>query len=183
MQDTKNTAHYWILCEKCENYIFPEGDQDGFVTDGCKHPKVVSVFGNFHRKYKCKYFKKISRRKMKTETLKSLRELKSSLWRNRDQQSAFWKRFKYIPRKKVTPWKICLIKYLNNIYLDYRDFLFLLEGKVFLDKCKKPDCKLYKPKEEHQMLGGACDYCIQNPDAINIKEHQVYLKDYWEMDL
>jgi len=59
-----------LLCEKCNNYYFEE-------EGGCASPSVIDVFGNFFRKYKCKYYRKITYENMLNQTKAMLRIL---LW-------------------------------------------------------------------------------------------------------
>ena len=97
-----------LLCEKCEKYYFPEVDEDGHVSMGCKSPSVIDVFCNFVRRFKCKYYRKISYEKMLKEIKNLLRRL---IWYNR--------KGKTIPG--LTLWYV-LARYEE--YLDFKDYLF-----------------------------------------------------------
>lgn len=55
-----------LLCEKCNNYYF-----DG----GCKSPSVIDAFGNFYRRYKCKYYRKIKYKRLIFHCRQILRQL------------------------------------------------------------------------------------------------------------
>lgn len=107
------------LCEICNNFISPEPDEDGFICMGCKSPKVISEFQNFIRKYKCKYFRKITYENFFQETKKILSRITNKTFHYRD------KKYKYKTNKHT----IQDYKYLIEDYINFRDYLFSkLEG-------------------------------------------------------
>jgi len=99
-----------ILCEKCEKFYFPEGDEDGMVSMGCSSPSVIDVFGNFIRLYKCRYYRKISYKKMFRETKLQLHAL---IWEN-------WRRKK----SRYPKGRVSHMRSLQKEYFEYRDYLF-----------------------------------------------------------
>jgi len=102
------------LCVICNNYISPEPDEDGIICLGCKSPKVISEFGNFLRKYKCKYYRKITYDNFFQETKNILRELTRKTFFYRDRKC----------KSKTTLSTIKSYKWLLNRYISYRDYLF-----------------------------------------------------------
>ena len=103
-----------ILCDKCEKYLFPEIDEDNCWSAGCTSPSVVSIFLNFFRLKKCKYYKKISYPKLLERCKFVLGEINSYSFHYRDK--------KY--KGKSTKW---VLKHLNGLitdYIEFRDYLF-----------------------------------------------------------
>jgi len=105
-----------LLCEKCNNFYFPECDEDGCWSIGCKNPNVLEVFNNFCRRYKCKYYQKISLEKMLRETKRVLTRITNHLFHYRDS--------KYV--RKASRFIMGLVKTRLETYLGYRDYLMRL---------------------------------------------------------
>lgn len=93
-----------ILCEKCNNY-----DYEGF----CESPSVISTFGNFFRKYKCKYYRRIKYGKL---LLHMKRQLKSLIYYGRNRMRGV-RRFRYLPLGVHILWE-------QEHYFNLRDYLF-----------------------------------------------------------
>ena len=100
--------------------MFLECDEDGLWADDCKDPNVVTVFGNFYRKKKCKYYKQITYEKMLKEVKRRLSAITSYSFYYRDPR----KIGPLGPPSKLTKGKITWIKFDIRRYLDYRDYLF-----------------------------------------------------------
>ncbi len=99
-----------ILCDKCQKYIYPE------VYDpysDCKSPSVIVIDDNFHRKRKCRYYQKITYER----GILRLKEMLKFI-------------FLYVPGPKrsrllkMTQWKVKMLQYHINNYLEFRDFVF-----------------------------------------------------------
>lgn len=103
-----------ILCEKCDQFLFPECDEDGIWSAGCKSPKVVSVFMNFFRKKKCRYYQKISYDKLLKETKIVLSRLTSYTFHYRDKRYP----------GHVSPFNLNRFKTNLQDYIEFKEFLF-----------------------------------------------------------
>lgn len=110
-----------ILCEKCDNFLFPECDEDGYIGVGCREPKVVDVFMNFFRKFKCKYYKQLTYSKMHKEVKNRLRVITSFSFYYRDPRPTG-------PRR-LRKWEFQVLKSDITRYLAYRDYLFSIKEK------------------------------------------------------
>jgi len=108
-----------ILCDKCNNYRFPEPDEDGIWCADCESPSVITVFMNFFRLRKCKYYRKISYLKLLERCLFILRQINSYSFYYRDSRY----------RKKLGKFAMIRIQEHIRDYLDFRDYLFSLEIK------------------------------------------------------
>ena len=106
-----------LLCQKCNNYLHP--DYDG--SDGCESPKVIDIFGNFHRKKKCKYYQKIKREKMLKLVKYILGRINSLLFYYRDNPDTRLLR-------KMTKSRINAIKWRRQDYLTYLNYLLELKN-------------------------------------------------------
>ena len=71
---------------------------------GCRSPSVIDIFGNFIRKYKCRYYKKIKYTKLLNIAKQRLRQL---IYLNRVRYQAFERKL-----------------WLQKKYFEYRDYLF-----------------------------------------------------------
>lgn len=101
-----------ILCEKCEKFSFPEGDEDGNFSMGCSSPSVIDIFGNFTRRYKCRYYRKISYKKLLKETKNVLHGL------------VYYRLFR--SRRKIR-WVKGRVRHLISLqkeYFEYKNYLF-----------------------------------------------------------
>jgi len=103
-------------CEKCQNFEFPELDEDGNAFPWCNHPKVICVFMNFMRKYKCKYYRQILYTKLLKQVENKFLDLDQFFFYYRERQ---W--------KPITTWRIKSFKKELEHYLDLRDYLFTLK--------------------------------------------------------
>lgn len=103
-----------ILCEKCNNFYFPEMDEDENFSMGCSSPSVIDVFGNFTRRYKCKYYRKITYKKMFRETIMSLYRLTGH-------------NLRYRSKSKFPKGRNNHMIAQQEDYFEYRDYLFQIE--------------------------------------------------------
>ncbi|MFX1481123.1 MAG: hypothetical protein ACFFCI_23830 [Promethearchaeota archaeon] len=120
--EAKNRKCGMILCEKCEDFLFPDDeDEDGYIGIGCKEPKVVDVFMNFFRKFQCKYYKQIAYPKMQKEVKNRLRAITRFSFYHRDPHPHKPGRFR--------KWQLSVLKSDITRYLAYRDYLFTIKEK------------------------------------------------------
>lgn len=102
-------------CEMCQEFEFPEPDEDGNVTMWCNNPKVICIFMNFVRKYKCKYYRKILYTRLLKQCNNEVSEIGRLSWYYRDM------------RKGKTKWfTIARMSRAINHYLELRNYLFTL---------------------------------------------------------
>ena len=103
-----------ILCDKCNNYIFPEPDEDGIWSAGCNSPSVISVFMNFFRYNKCKYYRKASKAKIFERCGFHLQFINSYSFHYRDKKRM----------RGLGKFNMHRIREHINDYLEFRDYLF-----------------------------------------------------------
>lgn len=112
-----------ILCDMCDKYLFPEPDEDGIWSAGCRSPSVITEFMNFFRLKKCKYYRKISYSKLLERCKFLLSNINSYSFHYRDS--------KY--RKKLGKFNRHRLEMHINDYLEFRNYLF----KELLKEAKK----------------------------------------------
>lgn len=111
-----------ILCDKCEKYIWPEPDEDGNWSAGCLSPSVISIFMNFFRKNKCKYYKKISYGKLLKRCKFKLSHINHYSFYYRDRDKRIVSKWGKYSRSRLR-------EHIND-YLELRDYLCSLENGV-----------------------------------------------------
>lgn len=109
-----------ILCDVCENYLWSEPDEDNNWCADCLSPSVISVFMNFFRLKKCKYYREISYSKLLDRCKFCLRIIDNFSFHYRDK-----KHKKKIDRPYLRDfYLITRIKHYIEDYLDLRDYLY-----------------------------------------------------------
>lgn len=137
-------------CEKCTDFDFPEGDEDGNVVFGCNNPNVISVFLNFMRKYKCKYYQKIKYEQLLKECRNQVSYLTRFFFRYRER------RWDAIPTYRIKRfWR-----QLEH-YFELRDYLF--------NEVKRRNCSYACFQGSYRDYKADCSICIDNEDLDELK--------------
>lgn len=155
-----------LKCDKCDFYLWPECDEDGCWSSGCRHEDVVSVFDNFIRIYKCKYFKPISQERA-FKRLKTMRRRITGVsfyYRDPDKTGRVNRKPRFI---------IGFIRRLQEYihrYLVFRDFYF---NQFPIHRCFRCTHQFQNGETIFRDLNGwpKCESCFED-----------YIYDEWDWE-
>lgn len=95
-----------IICDKCEKYDYPTYI---YPEPSCKSPSVITIFDNFYRKGRCRYYKKVRLETALNRLKEMLKHLNHISW--------------LMERKRFRENQIKWLKRRIHAYIEFKEFI------------------------------------------------------------